>query len=97
MVSTPKDKKNLQAIEALIDKNIPRIDNPISNNKTKKFKRSQPTKLENISLKNNPDSIRSRKSSALEQKGSEKTAIIGMGEHLPNFIALSFQQRLANS
>ena len=97
MVSTPKDKKNLQAIEALIDKNIPRIDNPISNNKTKKFKGSQPTKLENISLKNNTDSIRSRKSSAIEQKGSEKTAIIGMGEHLPNFIALSFQQRLANS
>ena len=97
MVSTPKDKKNLQAIEALIDKNIPRIDNPISNNKTNKLKGSQPTKLENIILKHNTDSIRSRKSSAVEQKGSEKTAIIGMGEHLPNFIALSFQQRLANS
>ena len=96
MVSTPKDKKNLQAIEVLIDKNIPRIDNPISNNK-KKLKGSQPTKLENIILKHNTDSIRSRKSSAVEQKGSEKTAIIGMGEHLPNFIALSFQQRLANS
>ena len=27
----------------------------------------------------------------------EKKAIIGMGDHLPNFIALSFQQRLINT
>ena len=97
MVSMPKDRKNLQAIETLIGKDIARVDNPLLDIKQENIRGSQSKHFEDITTENNTSRGRSRKSSYLKQEGSEKKAIIGMGDHLPDFIALSFQQRLVNT
>ena len=96
-IFTPKDNKNLQAIEALIGKAIPRIDNPIptsdrAKNEKKLYNRSEDEILIG-KVKQPKKGTKSR-----EDPGStEKTKVIGMGEHLPAFIALSFQQRLVST
>ena len=99
MVSAPRDAKNLQAIETLIGKEIPIIENPLNDSPSdttetlqKELKPSNPP-ITNIDGKR----AKSSKDRSKDRQSKSKTAdIVGMGADLPSFIALSFEQRMVN-
>jgi superfamily II DNA/RNA helicase len=128
MICVPRDEKNLDSIERLVEKPIPRIDNPLAASSSEK---SEPAKTKTESKpktepkpKTKPES-RSRKPVEPKQKaadqakeatttktdspktetasrgrgrqsGGNNNKVVGMGNHLPSFIALSLDDRRAN-
>ena len=148
MISVPKDAKNLAAIEALLQKPIPRLENPLggkasdtpaaseaaSDDKPAKPRRaprsrakpdeaqkasteaadteapqqSQPEKpadkspepkaADQDTTSQNEKSSRSRSRGGRGRSGNgngDNNKVVGMGDHLPSFIALSFAERSA--
>jgi superfamily II DNA/RNA helicase len=129
MICTPRDEKNFDAIEKLVALEVPRIENPLKDEKpARKAQDDQPEAREEKSSRSR--SSRSRKSDDRrderkddrkeERKGdapreqrdapqhsapkSDKNDrrssrggrdVVGMGDHMPSFIALSFEQRRA--
>jgi ATP-dependent RNA helicase RhlE len=99
MICAPRDEKAFDAVEKLIQKEIPRLDNPVKPEKRKaksapknderKDERSE-TKSEERSEKQNQ---RSRNRGRSDRGRDNK--VVGMGDHLPSFIALSFEERRA--
>ncbi|UWQ80530.1 DEAD/DEAH box helicase [Leisingera sp. S132] len=110
-ICIPRDDKALAAVEGLIQKEIPRLENPVKP-EPKKEKPARPAKAE----KADADTRESRKDEARERRRDEKPAqkqerssgrggkhgkrddkaVVGMGDHLPSFIALSFAERRAS-
>jgi ATP-dependent RNA helicase RhlE len=124
MICIPRDEKNLADIERLVQKEIPRLENPL--------KGSSPAPVESTtddpapSSDEKPTSRRSRKpnrnaeprekqvadtppaekksagqhsrNSSRNPRGSDRggNKVVGLGDHLPGFIALSFDDRRAN-
>ncbi len=82
-ISLPADDKLVYAIEKLITKDIPRVGNP----------------MQAASARNKqPKRTRDRKkpqTSSLETVGRRSGRTVGMGDHLPSFIAMSFKERAA--
>ena len=95
MVSAPRDVKNLQAIETLIGENIPKIKNPLKDNAPDASETSQNT-TKPSNRHNTKTSKKRTKLSKDRQSKSESVEVVGMGADLPNFIALSFEQRMGN-
>lgn len=148
MISVPKDEKNLAAIEALLQKPIPRLENPLGGNAsdtpapskpasddkpakprraprsraksdeapkasteaadTEAPQQSQPEKPADKSpepkaanqdtTSQNEKSSRSRSRGGRGRSGNgngDNNKVVGMGDHLPSFIALSFAERSA--
>ena len=95
MVSAPRDVKNLQAIETLIGKNIPKIKNPLRDNAPDASETSQKT-TQPSNRHNTKTSEKRTKLSKDRQSRSESVEVVGLGADLPNFIALSFEQRMSN-
>ncbi|WP_428516807.1 DEAD/DEAH box helicase [Roseovarius sp.] len=128
----PRDEKALDAVEKLIQKEIPRLDNPLGNaapepeadatseEAPKKPRRSRsrrkpdeaPQKTDEAKADTAPDeatdtkaetspeddrkqSSRGRGSSGKKQ-GDDKSRTVGMGDHLPSFIAKSFDERMVS-
>lgn len=124
MICVPKDEKNFDAIEKLIQKEIPRVENPVKTED--KPRRGKPEKAEETpeaetaakperrSRGERPE----RKEAAPERqerndrtdtkpqdkpsrgRGGRRTGggdnkVVGMGDHMPQFIALSFDERRA--
>ncbi len=105
----PRDEKNLAAVEKLIQKEIPRLENPLStgtsapdtrNEEPAKPRRSRSGK------KREPEAapvaeIRQADEAANPNRGkrgrdrgkSDGNKTVGMGDHMPSFIALSFAER----
>ncbi len=120
MISAPVDDKNLAAIEKLIDKPIPRADNPLKTEKAEtveatedKPKRSrgrgrksdkaepqadqaeaQADKVVDAEKVEKTDAPKPEKRGRRGQGGGNKT--VGMGDHMPSFIAMSFEERKAS-
>lgn len=132
MICTPRDEKNFDAIEKLVELEIPRIENPLKDEKpARKAQDDQPEARDEKSSRSRTS--RSRKSDdrrderkddrkderkadtprehreprdAALQSGSKSDKydrrssrggrdVVGMGDHMPSFIALSFEQRRA--
>ncbi|UWQ06868.1 DEAD/DEAH box helicase [Aliiroseovarius crassostreae] len=128
MICEPRDEKNLDAVERLIEKEIPRIENPVPPEERKSRSRKatdektdSPSKSESKSSKpsasssarSSKDSPASTAPSAPAPKQSERYQsesrsssrgrsnsgrrdngrIMGMGDHTPDFIAKSFDER----
>ncbi|MDM8165450.1 DEAD/DEAH box helicase [Roseovarius sp.] len=115
-----RDEKALDAVEKLIQKEIPRAENPLGNapaaeeaseeEKPKRSSRSRSKKSDDAPAKDTPakepeaqdskpqksddkpKSTSSRGGSSRRGK-SDDNKTVGMGDHLPQFIALSFDQR----
>ena len=87
MICSNKDYKNFVNVEALIQKEIPRIDISGGENDTHSNNSSvDPTKVDQ-------DKIAKQKNKKV--KGSDSKAdVIGLGEHTPGFLAQSFTDRL---
>ncbi len=134
----PRDDKTLDAVEKLLQKDIPRIDNPLKSGTpetaeaeseeskpkpsrsrssraksakapdTPKEETSKPEQPQKSEAKQpeaqKPDaksdsagkpSSRSRGGRGGSNKGGNDNRVVGMGDHLPSFIALSFEERRA--
>ena len=147
MICVPKDEKNFAAIEKLIQKEIPRIENPLGETevepsvdateekKDSKSRRSrggrgrgkpsdktqdaqrpdvqeatpievqkdtpkEPVKAVERSEDQKPDHDKSRNRrpdrGGRNDRGGRDSNVVGMGDHMPSFIALSFDERRAS-
>jgi len=147
MICVPKDEKNFAAIEKLIQKEIPRIENPLGETvvepsvdateekKDSKSRRArggrgrgkpsdktqdaqqpdvqeatpievqkdtlkEPVKAVERSEDQKPDHDKSRNRrpdrGGRNDRGGRDSNVVGMGDHMPSFIALSFDERRAS-
>ncbi|WP_299962377.1 DEAD/DEAH box helicase [uncultured Roseobacter sp.] len=129
MICVPKDEKNLDDIEALVQREIPRLANPLQSetraeapaaeveaNTDEKPKRTrsrsrkkddvdapktqeQPA-AETATAEEKPKRSRGRRGSGSKDAGSDKpdrggNKVVGLGDHTPEFIGLSFKERSA--
>lgn len=125
MICTPRDDKNFAAIEALIQKEIPRVENPIkpaekpeksAEKAEKPAKRTRAPKTEEkvevaaeakpvaktetkqetkAPNEGNKSRSRNRSRGGRNNDRGNDSKVVGMGDHLPSFIALSFEERRA--
>ena len=122
MICIPRDEKNLDAIERLIQKEIPRLENPLKSDapkaddtaeaKAEKPKRTRSRKkpedkpevtdtpdvqAQEQAPQDKPNPSRSRGGKGKSDNSrSGGNKVVGMGDHLPSFIALSFDDRRAS-
>mmetsp|Transcript_29269 Transcript_29269/g.56804 ORF Transcript_29269/g.56804 Transcript_29269/m.56804 type:complete len:484 (-) Transcript_29269:2013-3464(-) len=130
MICVPRDERNFEDIEKLIQKEIPRIDNPLAKAKSDapeapkdaaeekpkstraprapRTPKAEPAPAEAVtasepvaekpkstsSRSRSSSSNRSRSSSYREDRGGNK--VVGLGDHTPSFIELSFEERRAS-
>ncbi|MCA0942873.1 DEAD/DEAH box helicase [Salipiger pacificus] len=134
-IVVPKDEKNFESVEALIQKDIPRIDSPVrgtpvsdapvpqdeekpakrSRSRSRRTERSEAAPKVDAAPKTEPVSealapapvpeVAERQDRAPRnadkprgrgRKGERESTVVGMGDHMPEFIALSFEQRRAS-
>ncbi|WP_299200592.1 DEAD/DEAH box helicase [uncultured Tateyamaria sp.] len=126
-ICVPRDEKQFDAVEKLIQKEIPRLDNPVKSSKpaaTEKTdaeekpkstrsrssrSKSEPktetlveaitetkaeTPREDTSSKSRSRSSSSRSRSSRDDRGGNR--VVGLGDHTPSFIGLSFEERMAS-
>ncbi|MGB0607891.1 MAG: DEAD/DEAH box helicase [Paracoccaceae bacterium] len=109
MICAKRDEKNFDAIEELIQKEIPRIENPNAQiddaqtqSKPRRSKagseaeqpkrKSEKAVAQNETREKYPAQTKDRNRSRKNQSHS----VTGMGDHMPSFIALSFEDRRTN-
>ncbi|NOC82600.1 MULTISPECIES: DEAD/DEAH box helicase [Ruegeria] len=93
-ICSVRDEKALAAIEKLIQKDIPRIDNPVKE-EPKPEKPKPEKKARDSEAKKDTRKEREPKGRGRGRKEDNGRAVVGMGDHLPSFIALSFDERRA--
>lgn len=104
-IVVPRDEKYFDAVEALIQKEIPRIENPVK--PVEKPKRAdKPTEERPSRSQERPKGDEKRDSKPRGRNRNEDRGrrsgggrdhnVVGMGDHLPEFIALSFEERRAS-
>ena len=106
MISAPVDGKNLDAIERLIAKEIPRAENPMKQDvdtdggevleKPKRGRGRKPKTEDKVeeTIAVEEETKRSRGGRGRRDGGGNK--VVGMGDHMPSFIAKSFDERKAS-
>ncbi|MEM8774904.1 MAG: DEAD/DEAH box helicase [Pseudomonadota bacterium] len=105
----PRDEKALTAVEKLIQKDIPKVENPVATKaKTedeaveKKSRRGRGKAKEEkheevaatevaLNEERKPDRKRER-----GDRDRPRKKVVGMGDHMPSFIAMSFDERMAS-
>ncbi|WP_137699963.1 DEAD/DEAH box helicase [Marimonas lutisalis] len=114
----PRDEKNLEDVERLIEKQIPRLDNPVAGaapaaeepqreaEKPKRSraksddKRERDTRKEDKPREARAEKDDTRKDEPRSQprrgKKDDGNKVVGMGDHMPGFIAMSFDERRAD-
>ncbi|MBT3139809.1 DEAD/DEAH box helicase [Ruegeria litorea] len=113
MICVPRDEKNFNAIETLVQKEIPRIENPLKLEKPEPPKEADAPKEKQAERKprsRKPAEKPVEQQAAPTPKPAPKSnpkprgrdrhdrggRVVGMGDHLPSFIALSFDERRAS-
>ena len=102
----PRDDKSFTAVETLIQKTIPRVDNPVPTDTEK----SDDTRAKSRSRKHDDSAKDAAKPPVVEADSDESKpkkprrgrdrrddkSVVGLGDHLPSFIAKSFDDRRAS-
>lgn len=111
MICEGRDEKNLSAIESLVEHEIPRIESPVPAEEPKPRAKPKTAKApaKEVVDATAPDTETPEKTPRREKKtggrnrggrgrGREDTdpTPLGLGDHLPDFIALSFEDRRAS-
>lgn len=109
MICAKRDEKNFDAIEKLIQKEIPRIENPnakLDDAQTQSKPRRSKTDSEAEKPKGKSEKAvaqnETREKATAQTKDSNRNrknqshSVAGMGDHMPSFIALSFEDRRTN-
>ncbi|MGR3635194.1 MAG: DEAD/DEAH box helicase [Shimia sp.] len=119
-ICTPRDEKAFDAVEALIQKQITRVDNPIKSEPRKstrskpkeeapvevhdskpetQAKAERPAAPERVEKPERTEEPRNKSSRSRGGRGRndrrDDNKVVGMGDHMPSFIALSFDERRA--
>ena len=94
-----RDEKNLAAVEKLVQRDIPRVENPLKDAATPDEDAKEKPKDKKPAAKADDakPKARSRKSDKPKSKSddtSKSGKVTGMGDHMPEFIAMSFQERM---
>jgi len=98
-ICSSRDEKALAAVEKLIQKDIPRLDNPIKAEEPKaeapkpERKSKAPAPKKNDDKKVEPRKDPEPKGRGRGRRNDRGPDVVGMGDHLPSFIALSFDER----
>ena len=136
-IVVPKDEKNFEEVEKLLEKEIPRVDSPVrgtpvsdapvtqdeekpakrSRSRSRRSERSEaapkvdaapkaepvaeapapaPAPAPEVAERQERAPRNSDKPRSRGRKGERDGAVVGMGDHMPEFIALSFEQRRAS-
>ena len=121
-ICSARDGKAFDAVEGLIQKEIPRLDNPLkskdpapetpeaeeapkpsrSRRGGRGRSRSEETQTEAQAADTRDDERREDRRDARQngrggrQKGEVRAPVIGLGDHLPGFIAMSFDERMTD-
>lgn len=104
MICEPRDEKSFAAVESLIQKEIPKIDlgdakpeTKIDGKRDAKTKAKAKAEPKTEEPDERPKRARPRVSKKDQrQKAGGDNKVVGMGDHLPSFIALSFEERKAS-
>ncbi|MEM9576091.1 MAG: DEAD/DEAH box helicase [Pseudomonadota bacterium] len=121
MICVPRDEKNLADIEALVQKEIPRLENPLGSAPTeepKVEKDEKPKQTRSRSRKNDSNESKTQAPEVADAKPApeeksrgrnrggrsrsgrsgdrEVNTVVGLGDHTPEFIGLSFKERSAS-
>ena len=108
MICSSRDEKYFEAIEKLVQKEIPRIENPL-----KAEPAEAPASSPKVGVSEKPDNDNARPKTSKPSSGRSRSSrsgrsrnddqnhgnhgkVVGMGDHLPSFIAMSFEERRAN-
>ncbi|MBO9402776.1 DEAD/DEAH box helicase [Shimia sp. R9_1] len=103
-ICNPRDEKAFEAVEALIQKEIPRVENPVKpeprkarkpKEETSKKAEEKPNVVEALELpaQEEPRGRSNRGRGRGRHDRRDDNRVVGMGDHLPSFIALSFEER----
>ena len=100
-ICEPRDEKALAAIEALIQKDIPRVESPVKPVEEKEPRKAKSAPKKDVDQKPKQDAaIKADSKPRTPRRGQdrrdEKNTTVGMGDHMPQFIALSFSERMAS-
>ncbi|WP_170330735.1 DEAD/DEAH box helicase [Ruegeria arenilitoris] len=94
-ICSNRDEKALDAIEKLIQKQIPRIENPIKEEPKAEAPKPEKKSKPSDQKRNEGKRDKEPKGRGRGRKEDNGPAVVGMGDHLPSFIALSFDERRA--
>ncbi|MFY2824932.1 DEAD/DEAH box helicase [Ruegeria sp. MALMAid1280] len=100
-ICSGRDEKALDAIEKLIQKDIPRLDTPLQeepkDEAPKREKKAKPSddKKTDKKIDKRSDRKKDKEPRGRGRRDDSGPAVVGMGDHLPSFIALSFDERRA--
>ncbi|MFY0309113.1 DEAD/DEAH box helicase [Leisingera sp. D0M16] len=108
-ICTQRDEKALDAVEKLIQKEITRLENPVKPEpkREKPSRSAKPEAEKPETAKADTEARAPRKEDKAAQKPERSSSrgkygkrdekvVVGMGDHLPSFIALSFAERRAS-
>ena len=101
MICAKRDEKAFAAVEALIQKEITRLDIPAAlleewapKKKPAREKPSEP--VQTSEPKPDPSEKPAQQNRRLRDRRGNDNTVVGMGDHMPSFIALSFEERRAS-
>ena len=101
MICAKRDEKAFAAVEALIQKEITRLDIPAAfleewapKKKPAREKPSEP--VQTSEPKPDPSEKPAQQNRRRRDRHGNDNTVVGMGDHMPSFIALSFEERRAS-
>ena len=101
MICAKRDEKAFAAVEALIQKEITRLDIPAAlleewapKKKPAREKPSEP--VQTSEPKPDPSEKPAQQNRRRRDRRGNNNTVVGMGDHMPSFIALSFEERRAS-
>ncbi|WP_420586913.1 DEAD/DEAH box helicase [Ruegeria sp.] len=94
-ICSGRDEKALDAIEKLIQKEIPRLDNPVKDEPKPETPKPEKKAKSSEGKRSEGKKDREPKGRSRGRRDDSGPAVVGMGDHLPSFIALSFDERRA--
>ena len=97
MICYNRDQKNFLNVEALLQKEIPRINSSDEDSSAQQIKNDN-LKSKSVSTEEylTPGKEIKTKNTKKHQKSENNNRIIGLGEHTPGFLSQSFNDRLAS-
>jgi len=89
-----RDDKAFDAVEKLIQKEIPRAENPLKTEAPAPAVEIAETETATPEKRSRSRSKSDKPKS--EKRGNDSAKVVGLGDHLPGFIAMSFEERKAS-
>ncbi|MEM8555515.1 MAG: DEAD/DEAH box helicase [Pseudomonadota bacterium] len=93
-ICVPQDEKSLANVESLVKTEIPRIDSPYKPQPPRSAEKAEPSSVQPSHVSS---SSRSSRGGSRGRDRRSDTPVVGMGDHMPSFMAFSFEERRAGA